>query len=692
MEEVNAIKFSPISEGKAGKGVGVALDTERANASFNTDKMTNIIWSPQYIKRQGEIRAMLENDPVFYKWDMHYQDRLKRHHRALEKMMHLWNEYHLKGKIDFMDPLDSTLCLESFDDMMPLGLHFSAFIPPVMAQGTEEQKAKWIPLAKSLKVIATYGQTEIAHGSFLRGLETKAVYDRATQTFKISTGKVGMKYWPGGLARTCNHALTMAQLIIDGKSYGPHTFIVPLRDMDTHKELPGVKLMDIGPKYGFTSMDNGMCLLENVVIPRDSMLMRFFEVTPDGQYIKKGNEKLSYGSMVSLRNWVVDVAARTLARGCTVSIRYSAVRRQFPPLDIKGRELPNAMEVPVLDYQNQQYALLPLLASSYAMQFVGKWMGQFYNEFEAQLAKGQTGLLSEIHAATAGLKALTSGITAEGLEVCRKSCGGHGYNVYSGLIHVIADYIPAQTYEGENSLMFLQTARFLVKSLVKLTKGGSMPPTLAYLQRVVPAIMAGAASQAHTSIQHSHDWLYLPNIVAAYEHRAASLLLSVSNSMRTYQKTQNVSPMHSWQNHLVDLIRAGRAHSMVLIVQQFAAAVDKATGAEKEALGKLCSLFGLFYMEKEMADFLQDGYITSKQAGWVREEIRKLLPVIRKDAVALVDAWNFSDFYLASALGRYDGNYIDALIGWAKIDPVNNMSVPTPEQEKFLLPVIRAKM
>lgn len=41
------------------------------------------------------------------------------------------------------------------------------------------------------------------------------------------------------------------------KSMGPHLFIVQIRDLETHEPLPGIVIGDIGPKYGYWSMDNG---------------------------------------------------------------------------------------------------------------------------------------------------------------------------------------------------------------------------------------------------------------------------------------------------------------------------------------------------------------------------------------------------------------------------------------------------
>lgn len=46
----------------------------------------------------------------------------------------------------------------------PFGLHESAFIGTVQKLGSEEQKAKWLPLMKNYQMVGTYAQTELGHG------------------------------------------------------------------------------------------------------------------------------------------------------------------------------------------------------------------------------------------------------------------------------------------------------------------------------------------------------------------------------------------------------------------------------------------------------------------------------------------------------------------------------------------------
>jgi acyl-CoA oxidase len=57
-------------------------------------------------------------------------------------------------------------------------------------------------------------------------------------------------------------------------------------------------------------------------------MMLLFQVKPDGTYVKPLNNKLTYGTMVFVRSFLVGEAARCLSKACTIAIRYSAVRHQ----------------------------------------------------------------------------------------------------------------------------------------------------------------------------------------------------------------------------------------------------------------------------------------------------------------------------------------------------------------------------
>jgi acyl-CoA oxidase len=237
----------------------------------------------------------------------------------------------------------------------------------------------------------------------------------------------------------------MAQLIINGKSYGPTPFCVQVRDLKTHEPLENIHVGDIGPKFGYNTMDNGFLLFNQVKVPHISMLAKFQYVDPKtNKFARRGSPTLVYGTLTWVRSTIVMQAGAVLARGVTIATRYCAVRRQFQDRDAAAGEA----ETPVLNYTMVQIRLLPLLAATFALHFTGKSMMDQYQENrkmmertdkkEASSSRGagpeeiQSGsdLLADLHASSCALKSLSSSIAAEGLEVCRRACGGHGYSSF----------------------------------------------------------------------------------------------------------------------------------------------------------------------------------------------------------------------------------------------------------------------
>lgn len=144
-------------------------------------------------------------------------------------------------------------------------LHRSMWTKTLRDQGTDEQHKLFLEPSQRYEIIGCYSQTELGHGSNVQGLETTATYIPEDQEFELhSPTLTSAKWWSGGLGRTATHSCVMAQLVIKGKNYGPHPFVVPIRDPITREALPGCTIGDIGPKFGFNTVDNGFLLLDHV--------------------------------------------------------------------------------------------------------------------------------------------------------------------------------------------------------------------------------------------------------------------------------------------------------------------------------------------------------------------------------------------------------------------------------------------
>lgn len=59
--------------------------------------------------------------------------------------------------------------------------------------------------------------------------------------------------------------------------------------------------------------------------------------------------------------------------------------------------------------------------------------------------------------------------------------------------------------------------------------------------------------------------------------------------------------------------------------------------------------------------------------------------------MTLVDAFNYTDHYLGSVLGQYDGNVYPALYEQAWKDPLNESEVPEGYEE-YIRPVLKQQL
>uniref|UniRef100_A0AAQ6IE07 Acyl-coenzyme A oxidase n=1 Tax=Anabas testudineus TaxID=64144 RepID=A0AAQ6IE07_ANATE len=624
------------------------IKKERENATFDVEKLTNVLdGSPQKTKRRREIESLVLNDPDFKEEDPNFLSRSERYDQAVRKSAQMILKLREYG---IADP-DEIYCYKKPE---PLDLHLGMFLPTLLNQATPEQMDKFFMPAWNLEIIGTYAQTEMGHGTHLRGLETTATYDPSTQEFVLNCPTISsIKWWPGGLGKTSNHAIVLAQLYTQGNCHGLHAFIVPIRDMNTHKPLPGIVVGDIGPKFGFNEVDNGFLKLENVRIPRENMLMKYAKVEPDGTYVKPPSSKLTYGTMVFIRSMIVGESARALAKSCTIAIRYSAVRHQ-------SEMRPGEPEPQILDYQTQQYKLFPLLAMSYAFAFVGQYMKQTYHRITGDINQGDFSELPELHALSAGLKAFTTWATNSAIEVCRMSCGGHGYSRSSALPDLYVEFTPTCTYEGENT-------KCMTTNVTPNPDLPSSQPT-SDTNRKKKLLNLFLLSQ----------YLYILN----FDINPFYGILDIACCC-------NLCSLFDPSIHCPGFCLQAHCHYVVvkLFTDKLGEIGDTAVHSVLSALALLYALQGI---TQNSGDFLQAGLLSVPQVLQISVRIKELLSQLRPNAVALVDAFDFHDKKLNSVLGRYDGNVYEHMFEWARRSPLNSTEVHE-SFHKYLKP-LRSKL
>ncbi|RKP16103.1 acyl-CoA dehydrogenase NM domain-like protein, partial [Rozella allomycis CSF55] len=345
--------------------------------------------------------------------------------------------------------------------MTRMGVHFGLFLGALTGQGTPEQIAYWMGKgAFTLNgMIGCFAMTELGHGSNVAGLETLAVFDEENDEFVIHTPTLtATKFWIGGAGQSATHSAVFARMIVKGKCYGVKSFIVPLRDPSDFSLLPGISIGDLGPKMGRNAIDNGWIRFTHVRIPRSNMLMKHTKVSREGVVTEPPLQQLAYGALILGRVTMIMDSADIAKKALTIAIRYSAIRRQFALQ-------PGEIEKKILDYATHQYRLMPLLATTFAMNFAGLEVTKIYDSLVAKLDSIKPSdpkigkvldSLKETHATAAGLKAFCTWTTLNIIEQSRQALGGHGYSSYAGLASLYQDFAVQCTWEGDNTVLTLQ--------------------------------------------------------------------------------------------------------------------------------------------------------------------------------------------------------------------------------------------
>jgi acyl-CoA oxidase len=673
------------------------LEQERAKSNLNTDQLAAFLFTQEVLDRNARILEILQADPVFEKSQNYFRGRTERIEASLARakalrrlhVQHGWSQEEYQAAHDLLS------------EPTPYGLHASMFLKTLQEQGTPAQHELFLRKAENYEYIGCYAQTELGHGSNVRGLETTATWNPDDKTFTIhSPHLTASKWWIGSLGKAANHAVVVAQLILNGKSHGPHPFVVQIRDLVTHEPLENVHVGDIGPKFGYNTMDNGFLLFNHVKIPHINMLSRFSGVDPEtSKYIRPANPALVYGTLTYIRSGIVLQSGSVLARGVTIATRYCAVRRQFQDRDAEDETDENQ----VLNYTMVQHRLLPLLAASYALHFTGRAMINIYNENQKRMSQARNShdvndakrgagpeelnpgsdLLADLHAISCALKAFASTTAAEGLEVCRRACGGHGYSAFAGIGSWYADYLPTVTWEGDNYMLTQQVARYLLKSARAVVAGKNPDNSISrLLQEFIRRRDIGAAFDV---LGDDGD------LVNAFAWRVAFLTFEALKH-RDEDK-------QSWNSLLIDFWRLSTAYAQYLVVKYFYEALqDNATTSALDPetvilLRKLFQLFTLYHLEAHASEFFTSAATTVRQIQLARtKRSLALLGELRPHAIRLVDAWKFPDWQLDSSLGRYDGKvYEDLFHRASEVNPLNDVVVdPYPESPVLFKKLLKA--
>ncbi|HEX6388341.1 MAG TPA: acyl-CoA dehydrogenase, partial [Solirubrobacteraceae bacterium] len=528
--------------------------------------------------------------------------------------------------------------------MVKCGVQFGLFGGAILHLGSKHHHDAYLRDMMSVDLPGCFAMTETGHGSNVQELRTTATYDPVTQEFLIDTpDDAARKDYIGNAGKHGRMAAVFAQLVVGGEAHGVHCLLVPIRTAKG-KPCDGVRLEDCGPKMGLNGVDNGRIWFDGVRVPRENLLDRYAQVTPEGEYrsdIESPGKRFftMLGTLIQGRVCIAGASNSAAKNALVIATRYANRRRQFGP--------PDGDEVTIMSYPTHKLRLLPRLAATYALHFAQTKLVADLHESFASGEDDRRVLESD----AAGLKALASWHARDVIQVARECCGGAGYMAENRFAALKADTDVFTTFEGDN-IVLLQlvgkslltnyqhefgsldpfgTARFVASQVLEVV--GERTAVRELITRLADDLIPG---RDEGELDHEVE-------LALLQWRAEHILASLARRLRggIEDGGDPFEVFMACQDHVV---AAGRAHVEHHVLDCFTKTVAACPDEHvQHTLSRLCHLYALWLIVLDRGWFQEHGRLSSTRSKAIQKAGRKLCDELAPQAEELVAAFGIPD-------------------------------------------------